>query len=414
MALLPPRLEGRWADRLTRSGYFFVALLFHLVLLMMIATCIIWPAKPGDKPMEKVNLVVDQVTPTPPHTESVIPPVPTNSSAPTDSTTSLGAISSVNGTTAIDVSKIIDDGLIGHPLPAPLKPHVSVDPTSTISLERVKRILKTEEIWKYDRTSDKTMPKAQFVVYIAAYADGDWNCNTATGPDGTITAGGIPNLAEKVQQWSHGNTQATVVPMPLQIGSPDLLTKMPPFVFFTGHKDFKLTDHEVKNLQAYLDAGGAIWGDNALAGEGSRFDVAFRREMRRVIPDKDKEFTPLDLDHDLFKGGKFQMEAVPAGINYYAEAIEHIDLDGKLAILYTPNDYSDLMFMRILPGDKAVDTDFRVTAEHPLYTNFGMMVGSHTFYRNFELQSSLAVDHLGMDIITHLLTRFNDVLQFEH
>ena len=31
--------------------------------------------------------------------------------------------------------------------------------------------------------------------------------------------------------------------------------------------------------------GGAIWGDNALPGWGSRFDVAFRREMKRVVPD---------------------------------------------------------------------------------------------------------------------------------
>ncbi len=30
------------------------------------------------------------------------------------------------------------------------------------------------------------------------------------------------------------------------------------------------------------------------------------------------------------------------------------DINGKLAIIYTPNDYSDLMFMRILPRDKVI------------------------------------------------------------
>ncbi len=36
------------------------------------------------------------------------------------------------------------------------------------------------------------------------------------------------------------------------------MSKMPPFIFFTGHKDFVLTDDEVHNLQAYLQNGGAI------------------------------------------------------------------------------------------------------------------------------------------------------------
>ncbi len=95
----------------------------------------------------------------------------------------------------------------------------------------------------------------------------------------------------KVVEWSHNNLKAEVVPEPLAIGGPDLMTKRPPFIFFTGHKDFHLSDQEIKNLADYLQVGGAIWGDNALAGRGSRFDVAFRREMKKVVPDLDKDLS---------------------------------------------------------------------------------------------------------------------------
>ena len=82
------------------------------------------------------------------------------------------------------------------------------------------------------------------------------------------------------------------------MGTDQLFTLKPPFVYLTGHKDFRLKDQEVKNLRDYLMLGGAIWADSALAGHRSRFDVAFRREMKRVFPDRD--FAPVKLNHDLF------------------------------------------------------------------------------------------------------------------
>ena len=101
-----------------------------------------------------------------------------------------------------------------------------------------------------------------------------------------------------------------------------------------------------------LQIGGCIWGDNALAGRGSRFDVAFRREMKRVVPDLDKNFEPVDLTYDIFTKSWYSISKVPQGMNYYAEPLEHLDIDGKLAILYTPNDYSDKMCIRdrLYPG----------------------------------------------------------------
>jgi hypothetical protein len=258
-------------------------------------------------------------------------------------------------------------------------------------------------------------PTATFPVYVASYADGDWACNTRLDSNGNIVGGSLPDLAAKITEWSHGHINAQVVPKPLDIGSSELLNRMPPFIFFTGHKDFVLTEQEVTNLRDYLQNGGAIWGDNALPGHGSRFDVAFRREMKRVVPDLDKNFEPMKLDADLFTKSKFAISQVPAGMNYYSEPIEHLDIDGKLAILYTPNDYSDLFFMRILPGDTQIAptyTNRKYTS--PLTTSGTFLYNNNTFFRNFTLPGALAVHRLGMNIVVHLLTRFDDELLLSH
>jgi hypothetical protein len=100
-------------------------------------------------------------------------------------------------------------------------------------------------------------------------------------------------------------------------------------------------------------------------------------------------------------------------MNYSSEPIEHLDIDGKLAILYTPNDYSDLFFMRILPGDTQMGgwyPDRKSNPFSPLFTSGTFLYNSNVFFRNFTLQSSLAVHRLGMNIVTYLLTRFDDEL----
>jgi hypothetical protein len=228
--------------------------------------------------------------------------------------------------------------------------------------------------------------------------------------DDRIQAGSLPNLVAKIQEWSRGKLKAELAPMPLDIASPDLLEKMPLFIFFAGHKDFVLKPEEVANLSAYLNRGGCIWGDNSLAGRGSRFDVAFRREMKRVVPDKDKQFQPLSLDSDLFTRDRwFTIKNLPEGMNYFAEPIEHLDLDGKIAILYTPNDYSDLFSMRILPGDQIM-AGSTPTGDSPLITNQLFAFDAPAFFRNYSLQSCLAAQHLGMNIVGYLLVRFDDRL----
>jgi len=280
---------------------------------------------------------------------------------------------------------------------------------------RLANINKTVQGWGRDAqnirdsNSDPRNITAKFPVYLASYADGDWGCNVVMEDD-KVSRGSLPNLVAKINEWSHGKIVGSVVPQPLNIGGPELMEKRPPFVFFTGHKDFKLTDTEIQNLRDYLQVGGAVWGDNSLAGKGSRFDVAFRREMKRVIPDEDKNFVPYAMTDDLFIKSWYPINNLPTGMNYYQEPIEHLDIDGKLAILYTPNDYGDMMCMRIVPGDQSYFFTWKRTPPGTLITNADFLLKSSVFYRNFDLKSCLASQQFGMNVVGYLLIRFDKEL----
>ena len=83
-----------------------------------------------------------------------------------------------------------------------------------------------------------------------------------------------------IDKLSRDKIRAKPQPVPLDLSNWDEIgSKKPPFIFFTGHRDFKLTDQEVKNLGEYLRSGGCIWGDSSLPGQRSRFDIAFRRAI---------------------------------------------------------------------------------------------------------------------------------------
>ena len=108
------------------------------------------------------------------------------------------------------------------------------------------------------------------------------------------------------------------------------------------------------------------------------------------------------------------MSEFPAGMNYYSEAPQHLDIDGFLAILYTANDYSDMMYMRINPGDASFFMTYKPVPDGTLFTNVSFVQKQSVFYRNFDLKSSLAVHRMGMDIVTFLITRFDDKLLLGH
>jgi hypothetical protein len=55
-----------------------------------------------------------------------------------------------------------------------------------------------------------------------------------------------------------------------------------PFIFITGHGNIVFSDNEVRRLRTYLEGGGFIYADDDYG-----MDKAFRREIKKVFPDKD-------------------------------------------------------------------------------------------------------------------------------
>jgi hypothetical protein len=405
VAINPRRKQ--WYEKLSRTSYFFGAVLFHLLLFALVATLVIFP--PFHPPSEdfRPTYLPPNAPPPPPPPPAEPMQVPTATAAPTSP-----AITSPSPTASFNVP-VPDITPSVTPVETTQKMTKTVEAKpNTITEARLSKIMATEQKWGRDRSnilesnSDPHNVKASFPVYLASYADGDWDCNTILR-DGKIVGGSLPNLVEKINQWSHGNISGTVVPDPLDIGGPDLLAKAPPFIFFTGHKDFKLTEQEVTNLREYLQVGGAIWGDTALPGFGSRFDVAFHREMKRVVPDVDKNFEACGPTYDIFTKSWFPISKLPTGMNFYSEPVQHLDIDGKLAILYTPNDYSDMFTMRILAGDTEIGPTWAPDNGPYLRTNGTFLGNRHAFFRNYELPQALACHQFGMNVIGFLLVRFD-------
>ena len=215
-------------------------------------------------------------------------------------------------------------------------------------------------------------------------------------------------MLTQVVRWSKDRIKASVQPKAIDLASDEIYKTHPPFIFLTGHKDFRFTDKEVENLREYMLIGGAIWADNSLPGRHSRFDEAFRREMKRVFGDRD--FEPVPKDHDIFNTF-FHLREVPKGMNNYQETIEQIKMDGELVVIYTQNAYSDL-WETALNEQNAIDTETYLDEDTgQIYTKWEPHWGSYLtgfLYRNVNEESIVQANRLALNIVVHLLTRYQD------
>ena len=66
-----------------------------------------------------------------------------------------------------------------------------------------------------------------------------------------------------------------------------------PYLYMTGHGNIRFTDEEIIQLREYLMGGGFLHTDDNYG-----LNTSFRREMKRVFPDRD--FIELPHDHAVF------------------------------------------------------------------------------------------------------------------
>jgi hypothetical protein len=194
----------------------------------------------------------------------------------------------------------------------------------------------------------------------------------------------------------------------IRLDSDEIFVAKPPFIFLTGTRDFRLTDREVENVRKYLKMGGAIWGDSSVPGKNSRFDIAFRREMKRVLADVDKDWEELPESDAVFSRSVFpEVRGVPPGLNSYREPIRVLRMYGEISVIYTSNDYGD-MWQVGLNREGKIDLR-RNQAGAYVATNDVVWQNRETYLRNLSPESLEASYKFGTNLVVHLLKRWDGV-----
>ena len=112
--------------------------------------------------------------------------------------------------------------------------------------------------------------------------DGDWD------PDPSA----VHNLLKHVRD----NSTLTIKFKKVSVQPRDPKATGYPLLYMTGHHEFHWTDLERAWLQRYLKAGGMLLAD-ACCGRLA-FDLAFQREIARVLPEQ--KLATIPLDHPLY------------------------------------------------------------------------------------------------------------------
>ncbi len=154
--------------------------------------------------------------------------------------------------------------------------------------------------------------------------NGDWDA----------TPHGVPNLLKTVDQSTTLHVQFKRVPVDLE--KSDIFSF--PILFMSGQRDFQFSDLGRKRLREYLDQGGAMVVDCVVGA--SEFDTAFRREFKKLYPDR--ALKPLPPDHPIlsFVFDTRKVELAPLARQLLPDVkiprLEAIEIDGALPVIYSP------------------------------------------------------------------------------
>ena len=108
---------------------------------------------------------------------------------------------------------------------------------------------------------------------------GDWYCDPSS----------IPNILSYLTK----NTSIKVAHDEYRIKLTTKELRGHPYLYMTGHGNIRFTDEEIIDLREYLLGGGFLHTDDNYG-----LNTSFRREMKKVFPDRD--FVELPHDHAVF------------------------------------------------------------------------------------------------------------------
>ncbi|MDD4961940.1 MAG: DUF4159 domain-containing protein [Candidatus Marinimicrobia bacterium] len=145
---------------------------------------------------------------------------------------------------------------------------------------------------------------------------GDWYSNP----------GSLENLMRFIEAQTGlkmAETQAVAEP-----GSPALFQYT--FIYMNGHGNVFFTDKEVRRLRYYLENGGFLHADDNYG-----MDASFRREMKKIFPDK--EWVELPLDHPIYHQRFSLPEGLPKIHEHDNKPAQGLALfhRGRMVVFYT-------------------------------------------------------------------------------
>lgn len=407
--------------RLSKSQFFVGSLLFHLLIVIFFGGKAIFDNVQEDPDMiatEAGQFVSSDPNPAPP-----APPAQPTQSKPQFNVTPTQSASAPAGLTAITSASMAPTNfsmpttLTTAPSRANNISPIDSTPVTMPTQTNLTAMSKETQVAIAGFTGGWAQPggggggslknrKFKFTAYVAKYSGGDW-ASTVRKTGDKITGGSLPNLLYLMKTQSQDKIEATPDPEAIDLSSDKIFAVKPPFIFFTGHRDFVLTPKEVETLQRYIRLGGCVWGDSSLPGQRSRFDIAFRREMKRVIPDLDKQFEPLPADHEIFTKTYYtEIRGVPPGINGYQEPVYALKYNGEIAILYTANDYGDMWQI-------GLDARWQVDTRKDERGNFvginpAIWDNRDTYFRGLTPEKVANSFKFGTNVVIHLLTRWEN------
>lgn len=399
-------------DKFSNSRDFTISFVLHVILVMVFGTTVLFQAvqEPPDFEGESGGFVGGDTAVTAPPTNQPVQPTPNITVTPTSSTVNTittVAPSPVNFTMAPMVITPVNPATPPPTAMATPKPaNVAADGLSGAQAAAIKAF--TGGWGKGTGSGTGTRNREfEFTAYIGQYAGGNWN-STIRIINNKIENGSLPNLLYFMSSRSRNKVKTNYQNVKaIRLDSDELFSVKPPFIFLTGTKDFKLSDKEVENLQKYVRLGGAIWGDSSVPGRYSRFDIAFRREMKRVIPDVDKDWETLPVNHPIFTQTYFtEIKDVPDGLNFYREPVYALKIYGEIAIIYTANDYGDMWQIGL---NEQGQVDLRKNEKGVFVAiNESIWNNRETYLRNITPDSLATTYKFGTNLVIHLLTRWEN------
>jgi hypothetical protein len=145
---------------------------------------------------------------------------------------------------------------------------------------------------------------------------GDWYANPSA----------LPNLLAEIRK--RAGLHVSERPAQTRLTDPTLWNY--PFLYLTGHGNIRFTPEEARILRTYLEGGGFLHVDDNYG-----LDESFRREIRKVFPDR--QLVELPRDHPVYRTFYDLPEGLPKIHKHDGKPAQGFGIfhEGRLVVYYS-------------------------------------------------------------------------------